>query len=268
MSGSPRRPLPEGRDAHRLEQWQRLVAGVLLGPGPREADLQALGAPKRWRIYRHMVRHRLLDMVRSGLPRTAQALGEDRFEAWFGRWLAQAPPTTRFIRDVVGEATDHWLPRWAAGEAPRVEPWLPDLCRYEAAVWRCRWALDPEDGDLAPFDFARPPRFSPACELLRLRFPVYRRPTPASGYQEAPAAVLLCRHPETMRVRYHVLPPLEADVTEAWMDEARRPAVETARQVAERHDLGIDRAFAERLGALAARLMEAGALLGSAPTEG
>ncbi len=260
MSRLPRLPGPRERGLGlTLPDWQHAVARVALQPAPSPADLDALGAPARWRIYRHLVRARLLDMLKAGLPRTHEAVGPRRFSIWFARWLAAAPPRTRYLRDVVLEASAHWLPRWEAAEAPLVPPWVPDLCRFEAAVWRSRWAEDPTEPP-SPFTFDGAPRLHPASDLLRLRYPVYRRPTPEAGYTEEPAEVLLARHPVSLRVRYHVLPPLEAAIVRAWRSAPEQPAIEGARRAAEQAGVRIDERFAERLGALVSRLVEAGAL--------
>ncbi len=260
MSTLPRLPGPRERGLGlSLPEWQRTVARVAFHPSPPIEDLEALGAPKRWRIYRHLVRSRLRDMLEAGLPRTRDAVGTATFSTWFSRWLAASPPRTRFLRDVVTEATNHWLPRWEAAEAPAVPPWAVDLCRFEAAVWRCRWAEDPREPP-PPFDFQAPAHLHPGCELLMLRFPVYQRPTPPSGYEARSSEVLLVRHPESLRVRYHILKPLQAAIVRAWERAPHRSAVQNAREAAECMGVALDAAFAEALGALVSRLVEAGAL--------
>src|SRR5690606_2259083 len=106
-------------------------AGWLAAQGvepPDERALAEVGAP-RLLVYRRLVRAGLESVVRAFLPRTVARLGPGEFTRTFEAWLHEAPPRSRFLREVPGE-----LVRWAEAAwpaDPEVDDALVDLARLE-----------------------------------------------------------------------------------------------------------------------------------------
>ena len=96
---------------------QQAFARICFDPSPSPDDLALLhDADERWLLYRDMVRSRLIGMVRSGLPRSSELLGDTRLEASVASWLAGGGPRSRFIRQIVDEIVEHALPTWSEGK--------------------------------------------------------------------------------------------------------------------------------------------------------
>lgn len=167
-----------------LADHEALATRVCFDAAIPEDALRALAgsggalAEERWRVYREMIRARLRKVVRAALPRAVEALGESRLEAYFAAWLAEAPPDTRFFREVPTGFVRHAEPSLDADEA---QPWLGDLARYELARWRVLAAPDAE-GEALPLAFELAPKLTPALELLDVRWAVHKRtPSPRAG---------------------------------------------------------------------------------------
>lgn len=112
-----------------LAAFQRAV--VELGFATSEHPDPAL-AP--FALYRHMIRARLFAMAEVAYRRSWALLGDAACSASFARFLAEAPPRSPIIRDVIG-AYACFAERDEAlfASAP---PQARDLLRFEAAKWR------------------------------------------------------------------------------------------------------------------------------------
>jgi hypothetical protein len=128
------------------EAVQRLIADaclVGLGAETLEArgarfgvsggDLAALArTPQRLGLYRRLVRTNLLAVATRMMPCTrarVNDLAEGLFDASFDAFLADAGPTTHYLRDVPAEFLAWVASRWK--DDPIVPAYLVDLARHE-----------------------------------------------------------------------------------------------------------------------------------------
>ena len=114
-----------------LRAYQETALRVFFSREPSADDLVALGSPERFGVYRKMVRHRLDKVVRAALPRTLQALGEDETSALITAFFDEAPPRTRWFREVPEHFGAFALARFG-GSSPAH---LRELCEFELARW-------------------------------------------------------------------------------------------------------------------------------------
>lgn len=241
-----------------LDGRQRAIARVCLGEAPPADALALLGGdPRRWQVYRDLVCTRLWRALLEALPRTYVAAGGERFGGWFTRFLDEAPPRTRFVREVA-PAFGAWV-RAAEGEAlSRPAPWLPealalDLAEHHVALSDAR--LDPSE--MAAFSMDLPAALDPAHRRVRGRWAVE-----GEAVVERPRTLLLHRHPTLGSVETLELSALGADLLDA-MDDGATPVTAAIGGVLSRSGLSADGAFAEAFAGLLSDLMEREVLLGS-----
>lgn len=239
---------------------QQAVARVCFSAQPSPEDLEALGAPERWLLYRTMVRDRLRDMIAVGLPRTLDLLDEGAFRACFDRWLHEAPPQTRYIREIVPAFVAFALPGWSRDAA--LPPWTADLARYETARWEVWYQPNPPT-DTEELAFDRRPCVNPALRVLRLSHPVHTRRAPEEPCPSEPTHLAVFRTPE-LRVDVWTLNAMTADLLEAWQ-AGEQTITESVREAAHRRDVSIGPGFVDKLSETMARFVEKGVLLGSQP---
>lgn len=244
----------------------RSLARVCLAPSPPAADLAALGdAPARWSVYRDLVRGRIALAVSEALPRCRDAAGSVHFEAWLARWLDEAPPRGRYVRELMPEFAD-WLCTAGALDdtVPRA---FHDLLRFERALHRVALAEDPPPERLhaEPFAMDRPARFHPNLLRLDVTYEV-QRAAPASDLTAlaAPCALLLYRDAARFTAETLVLTPLAARVVDAMLPGDRDVAGCVLGALAAQ-DHRVSSEFIEGFSGLLATLMERGLLLGSTP---
>jgi hypothetical protein len=234
---------------------QRRIAALCLAAEVDEAALASLGGdPRRWRVYRDLVRNRLWALCLEGLPRAFAAAGVERFGGWFTRFLEADPPRTHFARDVA-PALGAWALR---DEGDALEPWLAealahDLAEHHVGLTNAR----PDASRVTDFAMHLPAALDPAHRRLRLR---WERVDDA--WVERPRALLLHRHATQHTVETLALTPMAADVLDA-MDDGVTPAAEAVRAVLSRHDVVAGAVFVESFAGLLAELMERGVLAGS-----
>jgi uncharacterized protein len=193
-------------------------AGWLAEHGVVPPDHEALAAvgAARLLVYRTLVRAGLERVVRSLLPRTVARLGEEGFARAFDAWLHEAPPRSRFLRDVPGELVEHARLRWPGDPAVPAE--LVDVARLELLEAEVEAAVDPPaPPDLvAALQLDAPVVLTGALRIARFDHPVHALP------DDAPAATLPPPAPTTLllyrdahhRVRTMTLSPLAAAVLE------------------------------------------------------
>lgn len=236
---------------------EQRITRVCFALSPPADDLAALGERERWLLYRRMVRTRIRDMVRAGLPRFARAIGDGAFESLVDDWLAARAPQSRFIRDVVPECAAFFAGGWATAHG--VSLYCAELARYECARWTTA------HGDVGvvhaaePFVFDRPPLLNPSASLLTVAHAVHLEGKTAPGTHH----LLIYRRQDNHNVGAVELGALESALVEGWRAQPLDAAHETARTVADRAGVAVDGAFVERLGTLAALLIERNVLLGS-----
>lgn len=240
-----------------LAAVQEAFTRVCFDEAPREEDLAVLhDDPERWLMYRRMVRHRLFEMARSGLPKTAELLGA-RFDAAVGRYLAERGPRTRFIREIVHELVEHALPGWEADAS--LPPHTGDLVRYEAAKWRTASAEfePPRCGD---FDFEAAAVINPTAVVVPLRHRVDKDAVSPTALEETHGAIVY-RKPESSRVFTYVLNDIGARLFAAWSGGGT--CADGARSVLESLGRQPDARFVDGMASVLADLIEQKIILGS-----
>jgi hypothetical protein len=241
-----------------LAAVQEAFTRVCFDEAPRDEDLALLHDDReRWLMYRRMVRHRLFQMARSGLPKTAELLGKPRFDAAVRRYLAEHGPRTRFIREIVHELLDHALPAWEADAS--LPPHASDLARYEAAKWRAASA------ELAPppvrdFDFEAIAVINPSACVVALRHRVDKDPVSPAPLDE-PHVAIVYRRPESPRVFTYVLNDVGARLFAAWSGDTS--CADGARSVLDALGREPDARFIDGMAGVLADLIEQRIILGS-----
>jgi hypothetical protein len=126
------------REEDRLEaEGQARIADACLGKEPI--------ADGRLGLYRRLIQGNLAAVARRLLPRTARALDErglESFDGWVRRFLAEAAPTTPYLRDVPGELVRWATPLWRSD--PTVPSFVPDLAQLEITLFQIEAALRDE----------------------------------------------------------------------------------------------------------------------------
>jgi hypothetical protein len=238
--------------AERAKAMQR----VCFDREPSAADLELLGSPERWLVYRELVQNRLVHVIGVALARTKAAIGSEAFGRAVADWFEVGGPRTRFLRHVPNELADFAIPIWRRTEAA----WVADLARFEIASWKVRHGPK-NPRSLAEFAFDRIPVLSLATEVLHLEYPVHRKPIPVTGYETDPVFLVVYRD-ASHQASARELNPLAADLMDAWKGGAETVA-ESVERVAETHGIEIGPVFVEKLSTLIADSIDRGILLGS-----
>jgi hypothetical protein len=101
---------------------------LLLSPEP--VYLEGPQAPhRRQRVYRALVRSTLGGAVRRACPHARRLAGDDVFDRFVDRFLAEQPPTTRQLHWVAGQFAA-WLSTLPGSDLPH--PSFAELCHFEA----------------------------------------------------------------------------------------------------------------------------------------
>ena len=116
--------------------WRSLTGGAaeasLLGRIRSTPELQAA---ERLGIYARMYRDRIVEALREDFPRVAAVVGEERFQALAGSYLAGHPSAHPSLRHF-GRGLPAFI---ATGPLPGLPSYLADLSRLEwDAKLRCR----------------------------------------------------------------------------------------------------------------------------------
>ena len=242
----------------KLELSQDAIQRICFSREPSEEDLDAVGNRARWLLYRNMVRARLRRVCRVALPRTLEAAGEVRFDAWVDEWFAERAPRTRYFWRVVAEFAEYTRAKAA------IEPlWLQELMRYEALHWHTRHDEGAPDAEILPIDFERVPFVNPTLTLLELAHAVHRPLAEGqASYPEEPTHLALFRRIEDDDTVTWSLNPMGAALVARWQLEQ-----ETLKQavvaVAEARNATLNASFLDSLAGLLEGLLERGLLLGS-----
>lgn len=238
-----------------LAERAKAIQRVCFDAEPSESDLNLLGSRERWLIYRDLVRHRLIGVVEAALPRSKAAIGDEAFGRAIDEWLSAGGPRTRYFRELPIELAELSIPTWT-----KTEPaWVAELARFEIGSWEVRHGA-PKPAPSAEFAFDRRPVVGEPVRVLRLAYPVHRRPTPESGYE--PEATTLCLHRnEEHKAVPHQLNPLAADLLEAWQ-RGNETVAESVQRIAAEHGSEIGPAFVEKLSAMVADFIERGIIVG------
>ncbi|AKF10410.1 putative DNA-binding domain-containing protein [Sandaracinus amylolyticus] len=228
---------------------QRAMQRVCFDAAPSREDLALVGS-ERALLYRELVRSRLRELVSKVLPKTEAALGRARTSALFDAFLAEAPPRSRFFREVI--------PELVAFALPRVEGHARDVLLLESTRWELAWRAGEVHGDVVELDLEKIPVAHPTLRVLALGHAVHRdvEPPPAGAF-----FVCVHRRPDHV-VETRTLDATSFALVRAWA-RGDRPAIDGVREVLAAEGRAPDQAFVEKMSALLTALLEAGALLGS-----
>lgn len=244
-----------------LVDIERAFTRMCFDVEPRDADLDALhGDRERWLLYRSMVRHRLYQMIRSGLPRTAALLGRARFDDAIARYLAEVGPTSRFIREVVHELLAHAIPRWETDAS--LPPHLVDLARYEETKWRVA-SLEEGARAIVELDFERPAVVNATARTVTIRYRVDKAKEEPPVALDEPHLAIVYRRPGSARISTYVLNDIGARLYRAW--GAEQSCADGARQVLAELGRAPDQRFIDGMAGVLADLVQEQIILGSPP---
>lgn len=232
-----------------LAELQRAMARVCFDRAPRAEDVAALGGEPIL-LYRELVRSRIRDLVPIALPRSERAIGAARMGELVDGMLADAPPRSRYFREVI--------PSLVAYALPRLDGLARDVLRLESTRWEMGWRDGEIPGPIVELDLARVPVPHPTLRVLTLEHAVHRETEPPE-----PGTFRVCVHRRPdHKVETRTLDETGALLVEGWA-RADRPAIEVVREVLRAEGREPDPAFVDRMSALLAALLESGALLGS-----
>lgn len=181
-------------------------------------ELEAAGLPpKRVKIYRRLLRHNVLGVIDTMLPRTkerleARVLGA--FTSAIDAFLDEVGPRTPHLRDVPSEFLAFAAPRWRAD--PRVPRWISDHAELE--LWDFTISVAPRPlppPPLAEVTAERALAFAEPKALIRLAWAVNAMADDvvSAEPEERPVAILVYRDAE-YRSRFLELTPLAAAILE------------------------------------------------------
>lgn len=243
-----------------LREYQQRVLRVSMALEPAADDLQSLEHAQAFSLYRHMIRTRLVGMAKVAFKQSCAQAGDAAFEACFARYLAQRPPRSPLIRDVVADfgpfaAADQQL----LGPSPAL---LHDLLRFEEHKWRIGYApgvyARPGQDGVRKLDFEGRPVWNFSLHVLVQRFPVHL--TEGSAEPQA-GELLMYRPPHTDEVRWYVADGFFAALWRRSQQHAETLA-ELVQRVAEERALALDAALLEGLATSLTLAVERGVLLG------
>jgi hypothetical protein len=261
------------------EEMQRLIADACLRGvggesleergarfGVPDADLEALRqAPQRLGLYRRLVRANLLGVTGRMMPRTRarlNALGGGAFDASFDAFLAEAAPTTHYLRDVPAEFLAWVIPRWASAE--RLPSYAPDLASYELVHFQVA-AASPLARPPAVADLSLDRRlvFAPARRLVRYAHAVHTLPEDPDDRTAAERRVvaLLVYRDEENTVRVLELTPLAALLAEGLLEAV--PLGEAVAKACAAHETPLTPELLASTASMLADWAERGILLGA-----
>lgn len=235
----------------------------LAARGLDAASARALGAAggPRLRVYRRLVRRGLQSVLTGLLPRTVAHLGPRRFDADVDAWLADAPPTTRLLREVPAQFVAARRDAWVADDD--VADHVVDLARFEvilAELDAAPAAADPEPADVR-LDAGL--TLSPACAVATYGYAVHELDA-APGEPPSPSPTRLLSYRDDDHVLRHLqLTAIAAAVVERLRDGATLG--DALRDAAASLDLPLDDALLGRMGTLLADLATRGVLAAAGP---
>ncbi len=179
-----------------------------------EAALRAMGLP-RIAVYRTLVRGSIHGLLGNMLPRTLARI-EDQRDNWIDRWLADAGPRSRILRELVDEWVAWVSPRWLAD--PEVPNYLVDLLRHEAIemVVDAAPAANPPADMSEAFALESRLLFDPSARLEHYEHAIHLLPEDCDDRSPAlaQATALLIYRDDEHEVRFLHLSPLAAAITE------------------------------------------------------
>lgn len=193
---------------------------------PRDRDAALRVGPKRFFLYRTLVRGNFRAAIRNELAETAALLGP-RFDADVAAFLDGAAsvgtlpnagiPRSHYMLDAAFEFLASVKELWATD--PSVPPWTVDLARHELLAYEVSAARDPDPplrfGPSLALD--RGLVFDTAARLDTYGFPVHLLADDPGLTLEPKPTWLLVYRDETYDIRHLELTELAAAATRAWL---------------------------------------------------
>ncbi len=180
--------------------------------GVAEADIAYLSQTglEGLAVYRRLIRGTLRHALSLTIPRTLSRLGP-HFERYFDRFLLEAGPRSRYLKDLSREFLDYTVPLWA--NDPELPSYLSELAEHEALrIELSAMPLTTEPLEARALALDKPVRFTAASRLVHYRHRVHEL-SAAIEDQSAPEVgdthLFVYRSPEH-DVRYLELTPLAA----------------------------------------------------------
>ncbi|MBK8172857.1 MAG: putative DNA-binding domain-containing protein [Sandaracinaceae bacterium] len=241
----------------RLADAQRTFVDVCFTPAPDERLALLRSQPERLRLYRNMVQERLIEMIESAIPRTVQRLGSAQFRAAARDWLAEAPPSSPYIRDVPPEFGSWLVSRSKFLLSPRDGAVL----EWELAVWTASSVLA-RAAVTTEFVFERRPVLNPTTRLLHLSHAVHVAAGAEPRKSERPVTIAVFRHPDTHLVMWRELTEVGASFLQL-AGAHFGSATAICREIAARAGAPMDQAFVEDVALSITSWLEERLLLGS-----
>ena len=243
-----------------LAEYQRKFMELSFAEQIDEADFTSFGDPARFHLYRQMIRSRLLGMAKKAFASTLEMLGSRAFDAAFARYLAQRPPQSPYIRDVIGDfAPFARADAQLIGQGPAFNA---DLLCFEEAKWRVSYRARELPSDaLRPFDFAAVPVLNPALEQLSLSHRVHELKEGSCRAQPCP--LLVYRPPQHDDIRWYVPDALMARVLADARIQSAASFADLVRGAAAALEKAVDEALLEELASGVTLALQRGVLLGS-----
>lgn len=233
------------------------------GVVPPDDEAMARVGAARLLVYRRLVRSGLSSVVRAFLPRTVARLGEEGLSRAFDAWLQQAPPRSRYLRDIPAELVAWAETAWPAD--PGVDDAIVDVARLEILEAEVDAAEDPPivAGIVGELRLDRPVVFGRAVRIGEFAHAVHALPDADDDDARLPVrepTTLLLYRDDRHRVRTLTLSPLARAVLRRLLEgqAVARAIGEGAAEVGET----VDDALLARLSALLADLAERGVLRG------
>jgi hypothetical protein len=243
-----------------LREYQSALVRVAMAHEPDPADLEALQERQAFSLYRSMIRTRLVGMAKVAFKQSCAQLGEAAFDASFARYLAQRPPHSPLIRDVVADFGPFLRADVAALAAGPAQ--LEDLLCFEEYKWRLSYLAGafPRLGEagLRELDFEGRPVWNFSLRVLSQRFAVH---VSASEPEARDAELLMYRPAASDEVRWYIADGFFVALIRRSQAHAETLA-ELVQRVAEARALALDEALLETLATGLTLALERGVLLG------
>ena len=243
-----------------LIDLQRSIVDLCLCAEPDAERLAELGDARVWRLYRELIRTRLLRELRLAFRRTSAAVGKDAFERAFEHHLRTDPPRTRFFHALAAE--------FAASAEPvfRADANLPehaaDLLVYEAALRAVADLSDVPGGVLGEFAFDKVPVLSPALRLLELGHAVHRKALAHGGYARETSYLCVHRAADELKSRTWALNAVTHDLMRR-LQVGDQTVSDAIAALAKQREIAINQNFIDGLCTVLADFIDKGVILGA-----
>lgn len=241
------------------------IGAYLARHGIAQEDADAiLASPMRLGLYRHLVRHNVVNVVGVMLERTRKRLethAPGAFDRTVDAFLTEQGPRTPHLRDVPSEFLAWASPRWREDEA--VPSWLVDYAELELVDFTIGVAPRPAPPPpLAEVTADRALVFGDPHVIVHLAWAVHEVPAGDPTSTPAERAVHLLVYRDAVHAtRFLDLTPLAAVILERLM--AGRPLAQAMVEACQASDHPLDDAVLAGAARLLADLGERGVLLGA-----